>query len=206
MLKLYGYGPSGNSYKVELLLAQLEMPFDWVEMALKNGETRTPEFLALNPVGKIPLIVLEDGRRLAESHAILWYFGEGTRFVPEDRFARAEMWQWLCYEQYYFEPTLAVVRHRLSVEPSPSGPLKTLIDEKTEQGYRMLEMLNRHLSERTFIVAEQYTLADIALFAYTHVAHEGRFDMSPYPAIHRWFERVRRQPRFRPMRAGLGGS
>ena len=169
------------------------MPFRLVECDILKGETRTPEFLAMNPNGRIPLVVLPDSRRLAESNAILAYFAEGTPLVPADRFERALVWQWMFFEQYSHEPNIATVRfwlQHLGLDDVRKGQ----IDGKREQGYAALAVMERHLAEHGFFVGERYSIADIALYAYTHVAHEGGFDLSPYPAVRAWLDRVAAQP------------
>lgn len=193
MLKLYDYLPSGNGYKVRLLLSQLGRPFELVERDILKGETRTPDFLAINPNGRIPVLVLEDGRRLAESDAILFYLAEDTPFLPEDRFARAEVLQWLFFEQYSHEPSIAVARfwiHSLGKRREWADRL----EEKWQRGHQALAVMERHLDGRRFFVGERYGIADIALYAYTHVAEEGEFDLSGYPRIRAWLDRVADQP------------
>ena len=188
MVTLYDYLPSGNGYKVRLLLSQLGVRFRLVEKDIMKGETRTPDFLAINPNGRIPVLELEDGRRLAESDAILFYLAEGTRFLPEERLARAEVLQWMFFEQYSHEPYIAVARfwtHYLG---------KAVDAEKTERGYQALDVMERHLRIRQFFVGERYTIADVALYAYTHVAHEGGFDLVAYPNVRAWLGRVASEP------------
>jgi glutathione S-transferase len=194
MLTLYDFMGSGNGYKVRLLLAQLGVPYRLVERDILKGETRTPEFLAKNPNGRIPTLQLEDGRHLAESGAILWYLAEATPFAPTDRLARAETLQWMFFEQYSHEPYIAVVRfwrHYLD----KLSPLQELdLPGRLKNGYAALDVMERHLASRSFFVGERYGLADIALYAYTHVAHEGDFDLGPYPHIKAWLARVAAQP------------
>jgi glutathione S-transferase len=188
VLTLYDYLPSGNGYKVRLLLSQLGTPFRLVEKDILKGETRTPEFLAINPNGRIPVLELDDGRRLAESGAILFYLADGTPLLPDDRYTRGELLQWMFFEQYSHEPYIAVARfwtHYLG---------KTVDAEKIERGYQALDVMERHLASRRFFVAERYSIADIALYAYTHVAHEGGFDLEPYPAVRAWLDRVAAEP------------
>src|SRR5207302_9228148 len=188
MLKLYDYLPSGNGYKVRLLLSQLGIRFGLVEKDILKGETRTSEFLAINPNGRIPVLELEDGRRLAESGAILFYLAAGTSFFPDDDLTRAETLQWMFFEQYSHEPYIAVARfwtHYLG---------KPVDAEKIERGYQALDVMERHLASRRFFVAERYTIADVALYAYTHVAHEGGFDLVAYPNVRAWLGRVASEP------------
>src|SRR5439155_3046922 len=166
MVTLYDYLPSGNGYKVRLLLSQLGVRFRLVEKDIMKGETRTPDFLAINPNGRIPVLELDDGRRLAESDAILFYLAEGTRFLPDERFARAEVLQWMFFEQYSHEPYVAVARRLRHMDGKPVPP------EMTERGYQALGVMERQLAGRVFFVGNAYSIADIALYAYTHVADE----------------------------------
>jgi glutathione S-transferase len=192
-MRLYDYLRSGNGYKVRLVLAQLGVAYELVEKDIRRGETRTPEFLAKNPNGRIPLLELDDGRHLAESNAIISYLAEGSALVPSDRFARGEMLQWMFFEQYSHEPYIAVVRfwiHELDRRTTHVDALK----EKTERGYQALDVMEKHLAGRTFFVEDRYSLADIALYAYTHVAHEGDFDLAPYAHVRAWLARVAAQP------------
>lgn len=192
-MRLYDYLSSGNGYKCRLLLRQLGVPFERVELDIMKSETRTPEFLAKNPNGKIPLLELDDGRVLPESNAILFYLADGTPFLPADRFERARVLQWLFFEQYSHEPYIAVVRFWLRYSGAP-GRFADLVPEKTKGGYAALDALERGLEGRDFLVGGRYSIADISLYAYTHVAHEGDFDLEPYPAIRAWLERVAAQP------------
>ncbi len=192
MLRLYDYFESGNAYKVRLLLAQLGIPFERVELDILRGDTRTPAFLAKNPNHRIPLLEWPDGRTLAESNAILFHLGEGTPLLSEDRFERAQTLQWMFFEQYSHEPYIAVVRfwHFSGRVESHRSELPA----KLEGGYHALGVMDRHLSTRRFFVGERYGIADIALYAYTHVAGEGGFELERFPSVCRWLERVRTQP------------
>ncbi len=193
MLTLYDYLPSGNGYKVRLLLSQLGIPFHLIEKDILKGETRTPEFLAINPDGRIPALLFDDGRRLAQSDAILFYFAENTPFLSADRFARAETLQWMFFEQYSHEPAIAVARfwiHSLGNRKAWADRLQ----EKWQKGYQALDVMEQHLDGRRFFVADSYSIADIALYAYTHVAEEGDFDLGRYPRIRAWLDRVADQP------------
>jgi glutathione S-transferase len=197
-MRLYDYLPSGNGYKVRLLLAQLAIPFELVQLDIVKGETRTPEFLAKNPNGRIPLLEVEPGKFLAESNAILFYLSEGTPFLPTDRWERAQVLQWMCFEQYSHEPNIATVRfwvHYTELTPER----RAAIEQKRPLGYAALDVMERHLGERRFFVGERYTIADIALYAYTHVADEGGFDLGRYPAVRAWLDRVRAEPRHVPI-------
>jgi len=202
MLRLYDYLPSGNGYKVRLLLCQLGLAFELVEVDILKGETRTPEFLAINPNGKIPVLEFEDGRRLVESNAILFHLAEGTRFLADDRWGRAETLQWLFFEQYSHEPYIAVARfwiHSLNKRREWQERLK----EKWERGHQALAVMERHLDGRKFLVADRYGIADIALYAYTHVAEEGDFDLSAYRNLRAWLDRVADQPDHVPITQGV---
>ena len=192
MLRLHDFLESGNGYKVRLLLAQLGTPFERIEHDILRGETRTAAYLALNPNGRIPLLELEDGTCLAESNAIQWYLAEGTRFLPDDRLLRARVLQWMFFEQYSHEPYIAVVRfwaHAGTLDQHRSE-----LPERREKGHAALAVMEQHLAQRDWFVGDAYSIADIALYAYTHVAPEGGFDLAPYAAIGRWLARVRSQP------------
>ena len=189
---LYDSAVSGNCYKVRLLLAQLGIDYRRREVDVVDRSNRMELLGALNPALRVPTLVLDDGEALAESNAILCYLAEGTPLLPEDRLERARVLQWLFFEQYSHEPYIAVVRFWVAVTDSP--PAQQEIESRRTGGYAALDALERHLGERTYLVAERYTIADIALYAYTHVAHEGGFDMAPYSAIDRWLTRVAAQP------------
>jgi glutathione S-transferase len=193
MLRLYDYLPSGNGYKVRLLLTQLGIPFERIELDIVKGATRTPEFLRKNLNGRIPVVELEDGTCLAESNAIMFYFAEGTPFLPADRLARAQVLQWMCFEQYSHEPNIATVRFWLHTELTDER--RAMLDLKRRLGYAALDVMEQHLSSRTFFVGERYSIADIALYVYTHVAPEGGFDLGRYAAVNAWLQQVRTQPR-----------
>jgi len=200
VLRLYDYLPSGNGYKVRLLLRQLGIPFERVELDILRGETRTPEFLAKNPNGRIPTLELEDGSHLAESNAILCYLADGTPFLPADRLDRARVLQWMCFEQYSHEPNIATVRFWYHSELTDER--RALLPAKRQLGEAALRVMDEHLRTRRFFVGEGYTVADIALYAYTHVADEGGFDLAPHGAIRGWLERVRAQPGHVPITRG----
>lgn len=194
MLTLYDSAISGNAYKVRLLLSQLGLAFERIEFNVDDGSTRRPDFLKVNPNGKVPAIALEDGTCLAESNAILYYFAEGTPFWPADRLERAQALQWMFFEQYSHEPTIAVVRHWVA-HLGRSESTEPQLPAKTAGGYRALGVMEDHLSRHAYFVGNRYTIADIALYAYTHVAHEGGFDLARYPAINAWLARVASEPR-----------
>ncbi len=198
MIRLYDYLPSGNGYKVRLLLTQLGIQYERVELDIIKGETRTPEFTKKFPNGRIPAIEFDDGRRLFESDAILTYFAEGTPFLPTDRFERARTLQWLFFEQYSHEPYIAVMRF-LKIHPEVADPRRAMTDMITQRGYDALGVMEGHLQSREWFVGGRYSIADIALYAYTHVASEGGFDLSRYPAIREWLALVKSQPRHIPI-------
>lgn len=205
MLRLYDYLPSGNGYKVRLLLTQLEIPFEYIERDIVKGETRTPEFLAKFPNGRIPAVEFDDGKLLFESNAIISYFADSTKFAPQDRFERAQILQWLFFEQYSHEPFIAVARF-LAMYPEISDPRRADLPRIVRLGNDALEILESHLKTREWIVGNRYSIADIALYAYTHVAHQGGFDLTNRTAISRWLERVRSQPRHIPITYRPGSS
>ncbi len=190
---LYDYLDSGNGFKIRLLLAQLQRRYRWVELDILANQTRTPEFLAKNPNGRIPALELEDGTCLAESNAILWYLAEGTAFLPHERLPRAQVLQWMFFEQYSHEPYVATSRFIVKHLPADS-PRHAELPDRMIKGRAALGVMETHLSRQRFFVAETYSIADIALYAYTHVAHEAHFDLTPYPAVRAWIDRVATQP------------
>ena len=186
---------SGNGYKVRLLLAQLGRPYEWTNLDRDAGATRTPEFLKRNPNGRIPTLELDDGTHLAESNAILYYLAEGTPLLPLDRLGRAQVLQWMFFEQYSHEPFVATPR--FIVKHLPAGHARYAeLPDRLAKGRAALAVMETHLAERSFFVAERYTIGDIALYAYTHVAHEGGHDLAPYPKVRAWLARVAAQPRY----------
>jgi glutathione S-transferase len=197
---LYDSPISGNCYKVRLLLAHLGIPYERRRMDVVDRSNRPDVLGGLNPALRVPTLVLDDGRPLAESGAILWYFGDGTPWVPQDRYARAKVLQWMFFEQYDHEPAIAVLRFWLAYSGRPEAFADRVV-ERTEAGHRALGAMERHLGEREFFVDDGPTLADIALYAYTHVADEGGFDLSSYPAIRAWLERVAALPGHVPIEA-----
>ncbi len=190
---LYNSPVSGNCYKVRLLLAQLGIAYETVELSVVDRSNRADVLGELNPGLRVPTLVLDDGRPLAESNAILWYFGDGTQYVPTDPYERAQVLQWQFFEQYSHEPTIAVARFLKTYSGRPE-----LFERQRERllagGTAALDAMEGHLASRAFFVGERYSLADISLYAYTHVAHEGDFDLEPYPAIRDWLGRVAAQP------------
>jgi len=192
--RLYDYLPSGNGYKVRLTLRQLGLPYELIEVDIKTGESRTEAFLAKNPNGRIPLLEVPGRGYLSESHAIIEFLAEGSALVPREAFERARMRQWLCFEQYNLEPNVGTVRYWLaSLKKSPAELGEKLI-EKRREGFAALGVLERGLAGQAFLAGGSYSLADIALYAYTHVAPEGGFALDAYPAIRAWCERVAAQP------------
>jgi glutathione S-transferase len=195
MLTLYDYLDSGNGYKVRLLLSQLGLHYRYVDVDIMKGETRTNAFLARNPNGRIPTLEVPDGDYLAESDAILWYLADGTDFVPAGRFARAQVLQWMFFEQYSHEPYVATPRYIVRHLPADSER-RAELPRRLAQGREAFKVMESHLTRRPFFVESHYTIADIALYAYTHVAEEGGHDLGPYPALRAWLKRVAGQPRY----------
>ncbi|MFN4276649.1 MAG: glutathione S-transferase family protein [Ferrovibrio sp.] len=193
MPTLYDYLDSGNGYKCRLLLAQLGIPYTRVELDIDKGETRRPEFLAKNPNGRIPALELDDGTVLAESNAILCYLADGTPFWPSDRLLKAQVLQWLFFEQYSHEPYVATPRYILR-HLGRQHPRMAEMPERLEKGRAALAVMEQHLAKHDFFVGNRYTIADIALYAYTHRADEADLDLTPYPALRRWLDRVAAQP------------
>lgn len=197
MVKLYDYAGSANCYKIKLLLAQLQRSYETVDVEIFRGESRTLEFLAKNPAGRVPVLEVSPGEYLAESNAILCYLASGTALWPEAPLPRAQVLQWLFFEQYEVEPTVGSVRFwKLTGRDKAQG---SLLERKTAQGQEALRSLDRHLEHRTFLVGEAYSIADIALYAYTHVAEDGSgFTLDPLPAVRRWLKRIEEQPHWLP--------
>jgi glutathione S-transferase len=196
-VRLYDSQGSGNCYKVRLLLAHLGVEYERREVDVVDRSNRAELLGKLNPALRVPTVVLDDGRPLAESNAILCYFAEGTPYLPEDRYERAQVLQWLFYEQYSHEPNIAVVRFWVAHSGAP--PADAELEAKRRAGYVALDAMERHLSTRAFLVGERFTIADVALYAYTHVAGEGGFDLAGYPAIRAWLNRVAAQPGHTPI-------
>jgi glutathione S-transferase len=197
-MTLYDYLDSGNGYKIRLLLEQLGKSYRWIELDILANGTRTPDFLAKNPNGRIPTLELDDGTCLAESNAILWYLAEASPFVPDHRLGRAQVLQWMFFEQYSHEPYVATSRFIIKHLP-PTSPRHAELPDRMTRGRAALGVMETHLSRHDFFVAETYSIADIALYAYTHVAHEANFDLTPYPAVLAWIGRVAAQPRYLPL-------
>lgn len=199
MLTLYSMQRSGNSYKVRLAMSQLCIDYRLVEIDVLRGETRTPEFLAMNPNGHVPVLEVAPGRHLAESAAILWYLAGGTELEPDDRYWRGEMLQWMFFEQHSLEPYLGAAHFWLVLIKGGRDLQKHALEEWFERGYQALRVMERHLENHEFFAAGRYTIADIALYGYTHVANECGYDLTSFPAVRAWLKRVALQPRHIPM-------
>jgi glutathione S-transferase len=194
-MKVYGDIQSGNCYKIKLLAALLEIEHAWVHVDILAGETATPEFLAKNPNGKIPLLELDDGRMLSESNAILDYLATGTALMPDDNFLRAQVLQWQFFEQYSHEPYVAVARFIAKYLGLPESR-KAEYHAKQAGGHKALAVMESRLSTAPYLVGDHLSVADISLYGYTHVAHEGGFDLSAYPGLLAWMDRIRSEPRY----------
>ncbi|MBO9532941.1 MAG: glutathione S-transferase family protein [Solirubrobacteraceae bacterium] len=191
MIKLYESQISGNCWKVRQMLAHRELPYESIELSVVDRSNRADVIGGANPALRVPTLILDDGRPLAESNAIMLYLAEGTELIPEDPYERAQVLQWLFYEQYDHEPNIAVARFQLMYAAEPD---EAAIERTQIGGRRVLATMDDHLRGRTFLVAERYTVADIALYAYTHVAGDGGFELSDYPAVQAWLARVAAQP------------
>jgi glutathione S-transferase len=196
MLNLYDYLDSGNGYKIRLLLCQLNKPFALHQVDLMKGETRTAAFLAMNPKGKIPVLELEDGSFVTESNAILFFLAEGTEYLPNDPRARMEVLQWLFFEQNFHEPNIASRRFMLR-HVDPTDRSQDVLAQKLKLGEEALGVMEHQLKKHEFLVGDAYSIADIALFAYTHLAEEGGYDLSRFPATLDWCERIKLQKGFK---------
>lgn len=199
MYRLYDYLPSGNGYKVRLVLKQLHIDYELIEIDILRGESRTPQFLAKNANGRIPLLEVADQNYLSESHAIISFLAEGSPLIPRDAFERARMWQWMCFEQYNLEPNIGTARLWVSLLHKTRAELGDKLIEKKKSGYAALDVLEAGLQGREYLVGNRYSLADISLYAYTHVAHQGGFDLAPYPNVRAWCDRVAAQPGWAPI-------
>lgn len=199
MITVHGYSVSGNCHKIRLLLEQLGRHLDrdyrWVEVDSSRGETRTPDYLAKNPNGKVPMLKRDDGHVLVESNAILHYLAEGTPCLPDDPWQRAQALSWMFFEQYSHEPYVAVARFICGWTPIDS-PRRADLPRLRERGHEAFAVMEKHLSAHPWFTGPAYGIADIALFAYTDVAHQGGFDLAPYPALRDWLARVRATPGF----------
>ncbi len=204
MMRLYDHVDSGNGYKIRLLLSWLDIDYDYRHIDIFNDASRTPEFLARNPIGRIPTLVQDDGDALGESGAILYYLAEGTPFWPDERRARADVLKWMFFEQYSHEPFIAVLRS-WSRHGEMTDEKRAQWADKEARGYQALDVMEQHLSAHTFLVGDTPTIADIALFAYTHVAHQGGFDLSGYPGINAWIARIEALPNHVSITAAQAG-
>jgi glutathione S-transferase len=196
---LYDNPVSGNCYKVRLILSLLDIEFERRRMSVVDHSDRAEALSELSPSLNVPTVVLEDGRPLAESNAILWFFADGTRYMPDDPYERAQVLQWMFFEQYKHEPGIAVVRFWVAISENP--PPAADIEARRTAGRAALDVMERHLGDHKYFVGERFTIADIALYAYTHVAPEGGFDLEPYPAVRTWLERVAAQSGIVPISA-----
>lgn len=194
MYTLYSMQRSGNSYKVRMTMARLAIPFRLIEIDILQGESHTPEFLAKNPNGQVPLLEVMPGRYLAESNAILWYLAGGTPLAPEDRIDRAEALQWMFFEQHSLEPNIGAAYFWLNLVKGGRELQSHALDDWMEEGYRSLGVMEKHLRRNRFFAADRSTIADIAVYAYTHVAHECGYDLDGFPAIRAWLARVAAEP------------
>jgi len=199
MYTLYSMQRSGNSYKVRLALAQLGLPYRLVEVDILQGESRTPEFLAKNPNGQVPLLEAAPGRYLAESNAILWHVASGTQLRPDNRIDRAEALQWMFFEQHSIEPNIGAAYFWLALVKGGRELQQHALEDWMEEGYRSLAVMENHLKHHRFFAANRYTVADIALYAYTHLAHLCDYDLTTFPEIRAWLDRVAAQPQYVPM-------
>ena len=200
MITVYGDIKSGNCYKIKLLLSLLDIPHHWQHIDILQGESRSAAYLSKNPNGKIPLLELDDGRYLAESNAILNYLAEGTDYLPDDRYQRALVLQWQFFEQYSHEPFIATARYINKYLGLPEDK-KAEYESKQEGGHKALAVLEQQLGQTPFLVGSQLTVADITLYGYTHVAHEGGFDLAGYPAVNSWLTRIAGLPGYLGMDA-----
>jgi len=198
--RVYGMSTSGNCYKVRLLLEQLQQAYEWIEIDVRTGLTREPEFLGRNPNGRVPTLEYEPGKFLAESDAILVYLAEGSAFWPQQRLQRAQVLQWMFFEQYSHEPYIAVARFICTMLPA-QHERRAELPRLHERGYQALAVMEQHLARERFFASDAYSIADIALYAYTHAAADGGFELQRFPAVRAWIARVESQPRFVPMPA-----
>ena len=199
MYKLYSMQSSGNSYKVRLALALLNAPYKAIDIYILRGDCRTPYFLAKNPSGQVPLLEVGEGRYLAESNAILWYVAGGTPLAPESRIERAEALQWMFFEQHALEPNIGAAYFWLALVKGGRDLQTHALEDWMERGYAALQVMENHLRTREYFATGRFTVADIALYGYTHVADRCDYDLSTFPAIRTWLRRVEQTPGFVPM-------
>lgn len=198
MYTLYEYAPSGNCYKLRLAMTQLGEPFKRINLDITKGESRTPEFLDINSNGRVPVLVLEDGERLPESNAVLWYLADGTSLLPTSKLEQAQVLQWMFFEQYSHEPFIATARYWI-FSLGAEEEYKEKLEENRPKGYAALDVMEKHLTENNFFVGGKYSIADIALYAYTHVAEQGGYSLNAYPTIKAWFARIEAQENYIPI-------
>jgi glutathione S-transferase len=196
--RVYGMSSSGNCYKVRLLMEQLQLPFEWIEIDVRSGLTRQPEFLAKNANGRVPTLEYQPGQYLVESDAILVYLAEGSGLWPQHRLERAQALQWMFFEQYSHEPYIAVARFICAFLPADHAR-RSELHQLHVRGYQALAVMEQQLIRTRFFVGDAYSVADIALYAYTHAAGDGGFDLQRFPAVCAWLARVQSQPHFLPM-------
>ena len=199
MYKLYEFPSSGNCYKIRLVMSYLKLAYERVAIDITKGESRTEAFLKINPNGKIPVLETEDGNYLPESNAIIWYLASDSLLLPSAKLEQARVLQWLFFEQYSHEPFIATCRYWISIL-NAQEKYQTQIDKRRPKGYAALDVMERHLEQNDFLVGDRYSIADIALYAYTHVAHEGGFTMEEYSAINQWLKRVESTENYVPIR------
>jgi len=202
MHQLYDFLPSGNCYKIRLLLNQLGIEYERVNVDILNKESRTPEFLKINPNGRTP-VLYHDGKYLAESNAILWYLASNTTLLPEGNYERALVLQWMFFEQFSHEPNIASPRYWVSILKA-EDEYKEQLKLKMKLGYAALDVMEQHLANNSYFVGNQYSIADIALYAYTHIAEEGNFDLSGYSEIKAWFKRIESQENYININKAIG--
>lgn len=198
MYTLYEYAPSGNSYKLRLAMTQLGEPFKRINLDITKGESRRPEFLEINSNGRVPVLILDNGERLPESNAVLWYLADGTPLLPTSKLEQAQVLQWMFFEQYSHEPFIATARYWI-FSLDAEDKYKAKLEENRPKGYAALDVMEKHLSENDFFVGGKYSIADIALYAYTHVAEQGGYSLDAYPAIKTWFARIEAQENYIPI-------
>ncbi|MBA56876.1 MAG: glutathione S-transferase [Pseudomonadales bacterium] len=193
--KLYEFATSGNCYKIRLAMSLLGFDYERIAVDITKGESRTEAFLKINANGRVPVLQTGDGHCLPESNAALWYLAYDSDLLPEERLHQAQVLQWMCFEQYSHEPFIATSRYWIAIL-NAEDEYKTQLEEKRPKGYAALDVMERHLKDHEFFVGDRFTIADIALYAYTHVAHEGGFDLASYSAIDAWFKRIEALPNY----------
>lgn len=199
MFTLYSMQLSANSYKARLILSLLGRPFQLIEVDVLSGANKTPDYLTLNPAGQVPILVLEDGRTLPESGAILHFLADGTPLLPDERFARAEVLRWMFFEQHSHDPFIGQARFWLHLVRGGRELKQNLLEEWEDRGYEALRVMDAHLATKPFFAGDRPSLADIALYANTHLAHEGGFDLGPFQAVRIWLQRLEHEPGFVPI-------